>query len=170
MTPTPLIVEEPFQMNLEGLEGRPFEWGRFDCFSLARDFYTQNFGITVTNFARPNFWESDILDLILTGFAREGFDQLTSWKLDDLRPGDVMCMCVNESKPNHFGVYIGNNEFIHHLNGNFSSVSPLKGHWLHYTSFLLRHPDVPDLRPTPTSVGIEELLRARYSDKASSSA
>lgn len=165
----PLVPIQRVELNLEGLEHRQFVWGESDCFSLVRDFYKQNFSIEIRDYARPSNWQADVLNLILAGFQKEGFEKLTTWKLDDLRPGDVMCMCVGESNPNHFGVYTGNNEFIHHLSGNMSSVSPLKGHWLHHTSFLLRHPDVPDLRPNTKDITIQELLRARYPDQAGSS-
>lgn len=157
-------------IKTEGLEHREFIWGEQDCFALVRDFYKLNFDINIRDYARPNFWEADVMNIILEAYQHEGFVKIANWKLEDLRPGDVMCMCVRESNPNHFGVYTGSNEFIHHLFGNLSAVSPLKGHWLHYTAFILRHPDVPDLREQKKEVTIQELLRARYPDAAGSEA
>jgi cell wall-associated NlpC family hydrolase len=156
-------------LNLEGLEHREFIDGKQDCFALLRDLYSLNFNIKLRDYARPSDWEADVLDLITRAYKLEGFEQLTHWKLGDLRPGDVMAMCVGASKPNHLGIYIGNNEFVHHLRGNLSSRSPLKGHWLHYTAFLLRHPEVPDLRSELRDITIEELLRDRYKVETESS-
>lgn len=149
-------------LNVEGLEHREFIWGKQDCFSLARDLYKLNFGIEVRDYARPTNWSADIMNLILAGYKHEGFEQITNWKVGDLRPGDVMCLCVGESNPNHLGVYVGDNQFIHHLSGNLSTVAPLEGRWLHYTAFLLRHPGVPDLRPQLPSATIQDLLDDRY--------
>lgn len=156
-------------LNLEGLEHREFAAGSTDCLGLVRDLYKLNFGIEMRNYARPSDWDADKLDLINAVYQREGFEKLSHWSVGDLRPGDILCMCVGSSNVNHMGVYVGDNQFIHHLRGNLSSRGPLETRWLHYTAFLLRHPDVPDLRPEMREITIEELLSDRYKIETGSS-
>lgn len=156
-------------LNIEGLEHREWIEGKQDCFALGRDLYKLNFNMTIRDYARPTDWSADVQNLILSAYKREGFEQITNWKAGDLRPGDVMALCVGESNPNHLAYYVGDNQFIHHLRGNLSSCDPLKSYWLYHTAFLLRHPDVPDLRPQLPAVTIEEVLRDRYKIETDSS-
>jgi len=32
----------------------------------------------------------------------------------DLQPYDILIFSINDKRPQHFGLYIGNNQFIHH--------------------------------------------------------
>ena len=148
-------------MKWDNLLGRSFLWGVRDCFSLAQDFYKQNFNITVRNYARPIDWSANNLDLMTLCHEREGFDKITNWKGNDLRPGDMLCLAVGEGNPNHFAVYAGDNMLVHHLFNRFSSEELYRDFWRSMTCFVLRHPDVPDLRPVYPDVSIAELVRAR---------
>jgi cell wall-associated NlpC family hydrolase len=144
------------------LTGRAFTGiGNDDCFALSIQFFKDNFGIEITDYPRPNDWESDELNLIELLYEREGFDKITDWKAKDLRPGDVLCMAVGERNPNHLAIFVGNNTIVHHLYGRLSRTDDLRDFWLHQTCFILRHPDVPDLRPVYPDVDIMDLLRAR---------
>lgn len=144
------------------LVNREFDWGEKDCFEIVRDLYRKEFGIEIKNYARPSDWKADSYNLILSAYQREGFMKIGNWQVSDLRPGDIMAMAIGEGNPNHLAVYIGNNEIVHHLYGNLSTVAPLARHWIYATCFLLRHPDVPDLRQELPSIPIEEILRGRH--------
>lgn len=154
-------------LRYDHLVGRPFTGlGRDDCFKLVRDFFRDNFSIVIRDYARPCDWSSDELDLMRLCHRREGFDILTDWRAPDLRPADLLCVAVGEANPNHFAVFVGDNQIVHHLYGKMSRVEPFRDFWRNKTSFVLRHPAVPDLRPTYPDVSIEELLRARNSVEA----
>ena len=133
-----------------------------DCFALGREFFSCNFGIEIRNYARPVDWSSTNLDLIRLFHEREGFDMLTDWKVKDLRPGDVMAMCIGESNPNHFAIVVDGNQILHHLANRLSNVEIMRDFWRNSTAFVLRHPAVPDLRPELPDVDIGTLLNARY--------
>lgn len=148
-------------LEYEHLIDRPFLWGTSDCLSLFRDFYKINFGIEITNYARPTNWSSDKLDLMRLCYEREGFDMITSWKPKDLRPGDVLCMAIGESNANHFAIYLGDDELLHHLYGRFSSKEVFRDFWRNSICYILRHPDVPDLRPVYPDIDLLEILNAR---------
>lgn len=147
----------------ENLAGKAFIFGEQDCLSLFRQFYLQNFDIHIRNYSRPSDWSSDELDLMRLCYEREGFEMITKWKASELRPGDVLCMAIGEGNPNHFSIFVGDNKLVHHLYGRRSSVEPYHEFWQHKTCYLLRHPDVPDFRPTYPDVTIRSLLDARNS-------
>lgn len=133
-----------------------------DCFSLARSFYIDNFGITVPDYARPTDWVAGRLDLPRLLYERNNFAMITDWRPQDLRPGDVLMMSVNDTAANHIAIYVGDNNIIHHLYGRQSCEETFRGFWRSSVCYLLRHPDVPDLRPVLPDTDIGSLLRARY--------
>ena len=148
-------------LKYEHLLGKPHVWGSTDCLSLFRDFYAENFGIHITNYARPSNWSSEKIDLMRLCYEREGFNMISDWKLKDLRPADVLCMAIGERNANHFALYLGDDRLIHHLYGRFSSEEVFRDFYRNTTCYLLRHPDVPDLRPVYPDVDIASLIRAR---------
>ncbi|WOF44372.1 C40 family peptidase [Sphingopyxis indica] len=142
--------------------GIPFLMGVRDCLGLTRRYYAEAFGINITDYARPVDWESPVIDLIRACYEREGFEMVTKWREKDLRPGDLLCMSIGEGNANHLAIYLGGGEILHHLAGRRSSREPYRDFWRTLTCYVLRHPDVPDLRPVYPDTTIEELLRARY--------
>lgn len=149
-------------VKYEHLVGRDFLWGVRDCFQLVRDFFAENFGMAITNYARPTNWRSDELDLMRACYEREGFEMILNWKAKDLRPGDVLCMAIGESTGNHFAVFVGDNTICHHLYGRLSTAEPMRDFWRNSVCYALRHPDVPDLRPVLVDIDIGSILSARY--------
>lgn len=148
------------ELEYKNLLGRPWEMNKEDCFTLVTDFYKQNFDIDIPNFARPIGWNADNLDLIRTCFAKGGF-KMVSDEWEDLRPADVLALAISTSNANHLAIYVGNNELIHHRIGVNSCEEPLRPFWRMSTLYILRHPNVPDLRPKLPTVELEELIRAR---------
>lgn len=132
-----------------------------DCYSLVADMYRENFNMKLTNIARPNDWSSDQMNLIEDHCEMDGFEKLTSWKPKDLRPGDVLAMAILERNPNHLAVYVGDSKIVHHMYGQLSREDELRDFWFNSTCFILRHPDVPDLRPVYPDVDIMDLINAR---------
>ena len=126
------------------------------------DVYRENFGLELTDYARPNDWQSELEDIIRNVYERDGFQMITDWKAKDLHPGDLLCMAVGETKPNHLAVYVGDNKVVHHLYGRLSTEDPFRDFFRNTTCFILRHPDVPDLRPQHPTTTIKEILRDRY--------
>lgn len=150
------------KLEYENLLGKPWIINEQDCFTLGRDFYKQNFGIDIPDFSRPNDWDADELDLIRINSLKSGFKIITDEDWNDLRPGDILAVAINSSNANHLVVYVGNNEIIHHLFFKTSCKEILRPIWRMSTMYILRHPDVPDLRPEVPSTTFEEVLRARF--------
>jgi cell wall-associated NlpC family hydrolase len=149
-------------LKYQHLVGREFTGiGRQDCFDLGIAFFRDNFDIVVPNFARPHDWQSDKLDLISKVAPLAGFDRIDEWKPKDLRPADVLCLAIGEAKPNHFAIYLGDDLILHHLFGRRSDTAPFRDIWRTRTAYVLRHPDVPDLRPVYPDVDLQDIINAR---------
>lgn len=146
----------------EGLLGKPFNLGVQDCFKMCVDFFKMNFGIEIPEISRPHDWEADKLDLINQFYHLTGFVKLDAEEHWPPLPGDVLVTTVGGSTPNHLVIYLGSNEIIHHMHGTMSKKETLRPVWKRFTSYILRHPDVPDLRVTPPTITIEELVRDRF--------
>lgn len=153
-------------LKYEHLLGKPHSFGGPDCFSLVREFYFENFGIKIRNYARPQNWDADQIDLISPNWEREGFEAVQDWNLRNLRPGDLLVMAVSSSNANHFAIYVGENTIIHHLIYRNSTAEMLRDFWRNSTLYVLRHPEVPDLRPQLQTTNLQDLIDARYRPQA----
>lgn len=137
--------------------------GQRDCFELVIDFFRDNFGIEIPSFARPHDWKSNDNDLIRNCYPASGFETITQWKTSELRPGDVLAVMIGESNPNHLAIVVDGGKILHHLYGQMSRVDEFRDFWRNQTAFVLRHPDVPDLRPVYPDTDLRTLLDARNS-------
>lgn len=133
-------------IKYDHLLGREFIHGTTDCYGIIRDFYRDNFNITLTDYARPDEWWNHGMDLYMENFSAEGFELL------DIHPtqyqvGDVFLMAIKTSMACHAGVYIGNGQMLHHFYGRRSNVELYKGMWKKFTCAVVRHKDV-HIEPT----------------------
>ncbi|MGY2048923.1 NlpC/P60 family protein [Methylobacterium sp. JK268] len=133
------------------LLGRPFVHGKWDCYSLARDWHREFVGIEIPDVARePDWWKPHVdrppLDLYADGFARAGFVRVgTDGRPREAGPlpGDCFLCRVRSSVMNHSGVYLGGGLILHHLAHQLSGRDPASV-WRSKLSFLIRHRDLPD--------------------------
>lgn len=152
-------------LKYEHLLGRPWIANKQDCFSMTIDFFKDNFDIDIPNFARPTNWNADKLDLIRMLMPKSGFDMVhDEWR--DLRPCDVLACSFGSANPNHFVIYLGDNQLLHHKYGVNSNTEVLRPAYRMNTGFILRHPDVPDIRPVLPDATIEDIIRARFQVQA----
>lgn len=141
--------------------GRPFQLGKQDCFELVRNFYRLNYGIEIRNYARPNDWDSSVLDIIGHAHEREGFSKVQEWTLTNLRPGDVLCMAIGSSVANHYAIYVGDGKIVHHLTNSLSSEEELRPFWRRCTVYVLRHKDVEYIEPVKAEKTLLEILHEK---------
>lgn len=148
-------------MTYDNLLGRPFELGKFDCFTMVRDFYKQNYDIEIKNYARPKDWDADKIDIIGTVYEREGFEKVEGWTLKNLNPGDLLCMAIGSSKANHMAIYVGENKIVHHKVNSFSTDETLRDFWRKSICYVLRHKTVPVVETEKPTLDLMELLDVR---------
>lgn len=133
----------------EHLMDREFNFGKTDCLSLVRDFYRDNFAISITNYARPNeFWEHGF-NLYIQFQEREGF-HIVDYDPLGMKLGDVFVCAIMTKLPAHAAIYLGNGKVLHHLppherlpdRRGRPSVDPVKGLIRNTICACLRHRDV----------------------------
>ncbi len=139
-----------------------------DCLSLIRDFFSDNFGIVIPNYARPHeFWKDPSIDLYRRGLHQSGFRPLDCHPLF-YRPGDLILCAIRSSIGNHGGILVENNKFLHHMPGTKSTVEPYSGLYRRTTIGVYRHPLVPPEEKREV-VDLATLLPKPLQDKYGSS-
>lgn len=102
----------------EPYEGREFIFNVNDCLELVRDYYRRELGINIRPQARNwNWFETE--NLFEEAIDREGFVEV---KIDEIQVNDVVYFNILEDKTNHIGVYLGDNQVLHHLFGRLSGI------------------------------------------------
>jgi cell wall-associated NlpC family hydrolase len=139
------------------LIGRTYASGKVDCYTLIREFYADNFSITLPNYARPHNWWDHGLNLYMDSFYDHGFrpmnDHPREWRV-----GDAALMAIRSTIPNHAGVFVEQGKLLHHMMGRLSTVEDYRGLWRNSTIIVLRHKDIPDPTPTPSNIQLEDML------------
>jgi len=119
--------------------GRPYVWGMLDCYALICDYYRREYAIellTHGDLRIPEFWEKGH-NFFVDNFSETGFEQLINV---EPKPGDIFLIQTYGSIPNHIGVYVGNDRFLHHPHGRLSRFDVYGGsYWLKHTTHHLRH-------------------------------
>jgi cell wall-associated NlpC family hydrolase len=98
--------------------GRPFKDGVYDCYALCRDWYWQETGIRLKDYARAPLWwdnpeEPDLIDL---RFKDIGFEEI---EFSELQRGDaIVGSLLGGTRTNHCGLYLGDGLLLHHIYGD----------------------------------------------------
>jgi proteasome lid subunit RPN8/RPN11 len=137
----PHVVEGPFVFEPSGFEApyeeRPYVFGVYDCYSLVRDYYLREFGISLANHRRvDNFWLMG-LDYFSDKFSDTGFVRLI-----DIEPelGDLFIIQTHYSIPNHVAIYVGGDMILHHCKDRLSRKDIYgSSYWDKHTTIHLRH-------------------------------
>jgi proteasome lid subunit RPN8/RPN11 len=135
------------------LVGRPFHHGVLDCYTLVRDYYQRELGITLPDYEREDGWWDKGQNLYADNFEGAGFYPVDS---TELRQGDLIVMQVRAEKANHAGVYLADGilktepdhhpvpgAILHHLHGRDSKRDPFGGFWRESARHYMRHKDSP---------------------------
>jgi len=136
---TEVLVFEPCGYRAP-LVGRPFSHGVLDCYSLVRDWYGQEWGLALPDFARRDEWWNDgHTDLYTDHLAEYGFHQV---KLAEIQRGDLLLMQVRSRNlvPNHAGIWLGDGNMLHHMHGRLSSRDVFGGYWQECLRLVARPP------------------------------
>lgn len=125
------------------LVGRGFRHGVTDCYSLIRDFFKEEMNESIPDIPRNWEWWMDGKNLYedfleFAGFAKHEVGTQP-------QKGDIAFFSIRSLVPNHAGIYLGNNLFLHHLGGShgcdLSSLSrrePIT-RWMQHISFWARY-------------------------------
>lgn len=117
--------------------GRPYVFGIFDCWSICRDFYRREYGITLNDYPRiKDFWLKG-QPFFDEHWQHPGFVEVTG---QEPQRGDVLLFQTDASgKINHAAIYLGDGQILHHCVGRLSRRDIYGGYWLKHTVRTMRH-------------------------------
>lgn len=116
------------------LRGRVFNYGVFDCYRLIQDAY-HLMGIDLIEVRRTDLNQDANLNLFEKMLPETGF-----YRTEHLKIGDVLLSSL-KGQANHIGLYLGNNQVLHHAFNQLSRVEAYHGYWQRYQHSIWRHQD-----------------------------
>ncbi len=107
------------------IERRPWVLGSWDCYGLIVDHF-RALGHHMGDYDRDETFCYEEQNVIMTNFAKEGF-ALTK---GDWEVNDVLLFKTDKALPQHFGIYLGSNQMLHHPQGGLSGATQVTDRWL----------------------------------------
>jgi cell wall-associated NlpC family hydrolase len=144
-------------MKYEHLLGVPYHVKTANCLTLVKQFYAENWGIIIRDYAFPDLWwmTDPKLNLLMRHARDEGFEMF-DYNPREMRPGDGLLMAIGCSVVNHCGVYLGGGRFLHRPFRASSRVDLFAGAWRERCMTAVRHPQV--VLPSAKSLELLDLL------------
>ena len=116
------------------LIGRQWEYGKFDCFTLIRDWFGLQ-GVQLPDFERPADLET-CESIFLRQALAIGFKQVDYSKR---RPGDVLIMNLGTAAPMHAAVLLPNERILHQRQDSLSAVEPFGRYYVSRVAAVFRY-------------------------------
>lgn len=98
---------------------REFVRGIYDCYSLVRDYYWNNFQYLLDDFDRSNNFENENSPIILENFEKQGF-YIPENQIDIKEHDILLYKSIKCAYPHHFEIFIGNSRTLQHLKNRLS--------------------------------------------------
>ncbi len=119
------------------LEGRPYLYGVWDCWTLVQDYYRQRLGIRLDGQVYEPRWAECRKDYIRARYAAAGFVAVPPAQL---AAHDVLALQGEGLGPaTHLAVYLGDSRLLHQPANQLSRQGIYGGHWQRCTTLVLRH-------------------------------
>lgn len=121
------------------LIGRPWSLGSYDCWGLIMAWHKEQ-GVLLNDFRKPyEWWKPEYGEnLYQENYLKEGF--IPTGKEPEL--GDMIIMQLQAPVWNHAGIYLGNNQILHHAFGKLSRSDIYSGWYQDHTVMICRHKDL----------------------------
>ena len=114
-------------------EGRPYQLGRFDCYTLVRDWMARERGIAMAPLTDS---PARLANQMLTDGAFVTNPEIDRWERVAVpQPGDGILFAMTQDDghtpgaANHAGVYLGDGRFLHHFANRHSCEADLDAVW-----------------------------------------
>lgn len=119
------------------LIGRQWVWAVSDCWTLARDWYAETWGLKLRDWQRPvDGLQFNAAPMFEDCFPETGFVDVTG---QGIEVGDLLLMSIDSPGLNHCAVYVGDQMILHHIRGRLSSRDIYGGYYQKNTGRVIRH-------------------------------
>lgn len=125
----------------------PYVLGVSDCLTVVREILERAYGITIPNYARPNFFHVPELNLMMRIAQEDFFIERKAVDMKDIQPGDILCFTVNAETVNHIGIYVGNNLFVHQVLDCAPREENFSLNWFRRLKYVFYHQDIEQAKP-----------------------
>lgn len=106
------------------LLGREYLFGTNDCYSLVRDYYKQKLSIDLPTIPfEDNWWEKGL------NYFDDLYESFGFTEVDTPKEHDFIIFNVYSDIPNHCGIYLGEDVFMHHAESRLSCRESLFSGW-----------------------------------------
>lgn len=121
------------------LIGRPWSLGSFDCWGLVMAWHKEQ-GVILNDFRKPyEWWKPEHGEnLYQENYLKEGFIETGK----DPAPGDMIIFQLQAEVWNHAGIYLGDNQILHHAFGKLSKTDIYSGWYQEHAKMICRHKDL----------------------------
>ncbi len=119
-------------------EGAPWCLGFADCWETPRIHYRQRLSIHLSDYDRDESMGHEDAGTILANYEREGFARLAA-DPSALREHDILMFRTNRAVPQHFAVFLGNSQMLHHVQDATSRRELLTDRWMSRLFCVFRH-------------------------------
>lgn len=117
--------------------GRQWVLGYADCWTLIREYYRREFGLSLGDYSVPyEWWENGGERLYDDNWQHEGFVEVEP---RDMQPGDIIMMSIQAGVTNHAAVFLGDNIILHHMSGHLSTRTPYGRYYRDRTVRVVRY-------------------------------
>ena len=121
-------------VNYHSLVGRQWEYGKFDCFTIVRDWFALQ-GIALPDFERPeNLVSCD--SIFLREAQNLGFMRVD---VNRRRPGDVVIMRLGTASPMHAAMLVDYDQILHQRQDSLSAIEPLGRYYVSSIAAVFRY-------------------------------
>jgi cell wall-associated NlpC family hydrolase len=128
-----LLLPAAWETDGAPYEGRPYQLGRFDCYSLVRDWMARERGIAMEPLTDS---PARLANQLLTDGAFVTNPEMDRWERVVIpQPGDGILFAMTQDDDhtpgaaNHAGVYLGDGRFLHHFANRLSCAVTLDAFW-----------------------------------------
>ena len=121
-------------VNYCALIGRDWEYGKFDCFTLMRDWFKLQ-GVELPDFERPDDLET-CDSIFLQQMPVHGFRQV---EYISRKPGDVLIMRLGTATPMHAAILLSDERILHQRQNSLSAVEPFGRYYVSRVAAVFRY-------------------------------
>jgi len=128
----------PAMRTFAPLEGRPFVYGVYDCYSLVQDFLAKKRKVNLPDWERKDWGEWNTpsftpFDVEWTNYGKRVTD-------GRYQRGDILLLNLGDHRghTDHVGVFTDSRHFLHHPSGMVSRLQTFGGYWERRLNWVVR--------------------------------